>query len=306
MHKQSRAGHWRAPVAKPSILRQAAGLGFRLRPRKAAAFWLRSLIFPRMTLDWFRFLGEFSERRTHALPHDDILRKSLSTFLVYRMPRRMKLDLLMQHFEIAGEILRSKVLNTLWQGGSVDAGMVHGRDEAYRLVLSLAEQCGCRHEGAFSLSLERVCDGLPLCMASFIFARCSHKSYSIVIGGMQGPRGDEAKRAVISATRDLGGLRPKDAVLIALKGLMARSPVPYIMAVSNERHAINQRAAKRRCRMRADLDGYWIERGGEAFPPFGFRLPIGPISEEGESRRDISKAAMRKIGASLLRASKSH
>ncbi|WP_236016039.1 DUF535 family protein [Brucella endophytica] len=301
MHRQGRAGHWQEPLINP-ILRQAAGLGFRLRVRKAAAFWLRSLIFPRLTLRWFRFLSAFSEYQTRVPPHDDILRKSLSTFLVYRMPRREKLDLLMQHFEIAGEILRPKALDKLWQGGTVNAGTVAGRDQAYRLELSLAENCGCRHEGAFSLCLKRSEDGMALCMASFIFTRAGGGSYSIVIGGMQGPRGEEAKRAVISATRDLGGLRPKDAVLLALRGMMTRSAVSYLMAVSNARHAINQRAAKRRCRMRADLDGYWTERGGVHFPPFGFRIPFERAAEEGTgSRRDASKAACIKAGASVLR-----
>ncbi len=301
MHRQGRAGHWQhAPLINP-ILRQAAGLGLRLRVRKAAAFWLRSLISPALTLRWFRFLAVFTEHKTRMPPHDDILRKSLSTFLVYRMPRREKLDLLMQHFEIAGEILRPKVLKTLWQGGTVHAGNVAGRDHTYRLELSLAENCGCRHEGAFSLCLKRS-DDMALCMASFIFTPAGGGSYSIVIGGMQGPRGEEAKRAVISATRDLGGLRPKDAVLLGLRGMMTRSAVSYLMAVSNARHAINQRAEKRRCRMRTDLDGYWLERGGVHFQPFGFRIPFERAAEGGtESRRDASKAACIKAGASVLR-----
>lgn len=306
MHRQGRAGHWQGLDLSHSIWWQAAGLGFRLSPRRAAAFWLRSAIFPRFTFHWLRFLQAFSEQRALPLPHDDILRKSLSTFLVYRMPRRAKVELLMQHFEIAGEILRPKALNALWQGGAVDMGAIAGRDETYRLEMSLADHCGCRHEGAFSLRLMGPGDELPLCTASFVFARSSGKSYSVVIGGMQGPRGPEAKRAVIAATRDMGGLRPKDAVLLVLKGMMARSVVPYLMAVSNARHAINQRAACRKRRMHADLDGYWTERGGVHFPPFGFRLPLERDGNEGVgSRRDIAKAACGKMGAGVLRNIKS-
>lgn len=115
---------------------------------------------------------------------------------------------------------------------------------------------------------------------------------------MQGPRGDKAKRALISATRDLGGLRPKDAVLLILHGLVSEGGTPHLYAVSNERHVMNRRRRKRRRMMLADLDGYWRDRGGERAKPFGFRLPIadGQVTPEG-NRREQSKGAFRDTGA---------
>ncbi|KXF77104.1 virK protein [Paramesorhizobium deserti] len=284
------------------MYRQATGLALRLTVRRAAAFWLRTAFSPWLTMRWMRFLAAFTDRHVQAPPHDDLLRKSLATFLVHRMSRHRRLKLLMQHFEIAGEILCPNALQTLWQGGHVDIGTVSGRDADYRLELCLSDHCGSRHEGAYSLRLKRCDDGMSLCTASFIFVRCPGNSYSIVIGGMQGPASSEAKRAMIAATRCLGGLRPKDAALLVLKGLMARSATPYLIAVSNARHAINQRAARRRRMMLADLDAYWIERGGVHFPQFGFRLPVDPIiGDGGGSRRDISKIAFWKAGVKLLR-----
>ncbi|MEZ2126913.1 MULTISPECIES: DUF535 family protein [unclassified Sinorhizobium] len=119
-----------------------------------------------------------------------------------------------------------------------------------------------------------------------------------MIGGIQGPRGDKAKRALITATRDLGGLRPKDAVLLTLHGLVSDGGAPHLYAVSNERHVMNRRRRKRRRMMLADLDGYWRDRGGERAEPFGFRLSIAndPVIPEG-NRREQSKGAFQNVGA---------
>ncbi|WP_280823557.1 DUF535 family protein [Pseudaminobacter soli (ex Li et al. 2025)] len=288
--------------ASHSILRQAITMGKRVAFRRTMAFWLRFAISPILTLRWLRFLQEFTQQHTFAPPHDDLVRKSLSAFLVYRMAYRTRFDILVQHFDVAGFLLKPQMLQTLWQGGKVEIGAVSGRDQDYRLQLSLTDHCGSRHEGVFALRLIRAVDRAILCTASFVFVRRPGNSYSIAIGGLQGSAQQDAKRAVISATRDLGGLRPKDAVLLVLNGMMARSVTSYIIAVSNSRHVINQRAsARRRMRMRTDLDAYWIERGGVHFPPFGFRLPVNPvINERCESRRDIAKFAFLQIGTHLL------
>jgi uncharacterized protein len=288
--------------ASHSILRRTITMGNRLAFRRTIAFWLRFAISPILTLRWLRFLQEFTGQHTFVPPHDDLVRKSLSAFLVHRMACRTRLDILVQHFDVAKSLLQPQMLQTLWRGGKVEVGCVSGRDQDYSLQLSLADHCGSRHEGVFALRLIRAVDRSILCTASFVFLRRPGNSYGIVIGGLQGSAHQDAKRAVISATRDLGGLRPKDAVLLILKGMMVRSSTPYIIAVSNSRHVINQRAStRRRMRMRSDLDAYWIERGGVRFPPFGFRLPVNPvINERSESRRDIAKIAFWQIGANLL------
>ncbi|PSJ54269.1 virK protein [Mesorhizobium soli] len=284
------------------MLRQTISMGNRLGFRRIMAFWLRFAISPILTLRWLRFLQEFTRQHAFVPPHDDLVRKSFSAFLVHRMAFRSRFDILVQHFDVAGLLLYPRMLQTLWSGKKVEVGSISGRDQDYCLELCLADHCGSRHEGVFALRLIRVVDRAVLCTASFVFVRRPGDSYSIVIGGLQGSAQQDAKRTVIAATRDLGGLRPKDAVLLVLKGMMARGATPYLIAVSNSRHVINQRAsARRRMRMRADLDAYWIERGGVHFPPFGFRLPVNPvINERCESRRDIAKIAFWQAGANLL------
>lgn len=281
-----------------SILGHVLTLGLRVSLKRAVVFSMRLVRHPLLTARWITFLGAFAERHRLGLPHDDLLRKSIPTFFLHGASAGQRLDLLLAHFDLASEVLSRRSLIALWRGGILEMGTVSGRGENYRIELQLADCCGARHEGVFAVRLRRQSDGYILCTVGFIFVRCDDGAYSLAIGGIQGPRGEEAKRALITATRDLGGLRPKDAALLVLQGLVAEGDAGCIHAVSNEKHVINRRRRKRRKMMVADLDAYWRDRGGVLSEPFGFRLPFadGKAVREG-NRRGQSKWAFRDIGA---------
>jgi len=305
LHHNAEASSRNVPLkhlaASHSILQQTISIVSRLKFRKTMAFLLRGSLSPRLTLRWLRFLGEFTEQHTFAPPHDDLIRKSLSSFLVHRMARKTRLNILIQHFELARQLLCPHLLQALWRGEKIELGTICGREHAYRLQLLLSDHCGSRHEGVFTVRLVNAADDALLCMGSFVFVHRPGDSYSLVVGGLQGPAHAEAKRAIISATRDLGGLRPKDAIMLVLKGLIAHGATPYLIAVGNASHVINHRASKRRKRKLPNLDAYWLDRGGVPFPPFGFRIPADPAINGGcGSRRSNTKIAFWKIGANLI------
>ncbi|HEV7320326.1 MAG TPA: DUF535 family protein [Ensifer sp.] len=284
--------------AKTSILRQTLMLGMRVSLKRAVVFSMRFARHPLITARWITFLGEFGEHYRLGLPHDDLVRKSIPTFFLHGASTGARLDLLLNHFDVASEVLSRRSLMALWRGSVLEMGTVSGRSENYRIQLQLADHCGARHEGAFAIRLRRQSDGYVLCTVGFIFVRCDDETYSLAIGGMQGPKGEDAKRSLITATRDLGGLRPKDAALLVLHGLVSEGHAPGLFAVSNEKHVINRRRLKRRRMMVADLDAYWRDRGGEVAGAFGFVLPsIGSKAVPEGSRRDQSKRAFRDIGA---------
>ncbi|WP_235693242.1 DUF535 family protein [Brucella anthropi] len=288
-------------AASHSMLRQTVGIVSRLKFRKTLAFLSRSVLSPGLTFRWLQFLSDFTEQHAFAPPHDDLVRKSLSSFLVHRMAWRTRLNFLTQHFDLARQLMCPHVLQALWRGGMIELGTICGRDHHYRLQLLLSDHCGSRHEGVFTVRLVQASDQTLLCMTSFVFVRRPGDSYSLIVGGLQGSANADAKRAIISATRDLGGLRPKDAVLLVLKGLVVHSATPYLIAVSNSSHVINHRASKRRTMKLSDLDAYWLERGGVPFPPFGFRIPADPrISDGCGSRRSHTKIDFWKVGANLI------
>ncbi|WP_421916554.1 DUF535 family protein [Mesorhizobium sp.] len=269
--------------------------------KRSIVFCLRFLARPGMTLNWLIFLGDFARQNALGCPHDDLVRKSLGTFFVHGASARDRLKLLTNHFRIAAEVLTPEILRALWRGHVIDVRTIEGRSESYRVQLLLADHCGSRHEGVFALRLSRVRDGYALCTAGFIFVRSGYTGISVAIGGIQGPKAIDAKRALITATRCLGGLRPKDAVLLALQGLVSNGGSGHFMAVSNARHVINQRRRKRRRMMHVDMDGYWVDRGGEPAAPFGFRVPIKPAPPaQGANRREQAKLAFWQAASPLL------
>lgn len=120
-------------AASHSMLRQTVSIVSRLKFRKTLAFMLRSSLSPRLTLRWLRFLGEYTEQHTFAPPHDDLIRKSLSSFLVHRMAWKTRFNILTQHFELARQLLCPHVLQALWRGEKIELGTICGRERAYHL-----------------------------------------------------------------------------------------------------------------------------------------------------------------------------
>lgn len=289
------------PAARrDSIAWQVFSLGSRLTVKRSLTFCMRLAIRPVITLTWLNFVGEFGARYGLGRPHDDLLRKSTAAFFQHGASSRTRLALLIGSFRIAGEVMNRADLATLWQGGTLVLGTAAGRTDSYLIEMRLADQCGCRHEGVFSVRMRRTSDDYLLWTGTFIFADSGGSTAAI--GGMQGPKGEAAKRAIIAATRCLGGLRPKDAVLLVLQGLATSTGASHVLGVSNASHVINQRRRKRRGMMQADLDDYWAERGGLVAAPFGYRIPCPPEPREDGRRRDLSKSAFWHIGRRVNRA----
>lgn len=265
----------------------------RLSWKRSVLLWLRFAINPLLILAWWRWMASFAASRDYPLPHDDLLQKPLIKFLVHGLKGRQRLGLLTGHFAIAETILSRDSMVRLWQGEGLSMGEVEGRNETYTCLLLLADRCAGRHEGAFAVRLVRSRDGAALCTARFVFVyEDVGQAYTFVVGSLQGPR--NAKRLIVEATRDLFGLRPKEAVLMVLQGLTARGRARRFYAVSRAKHPIRYRRARRQSLMMADMDGFWLERSGEPDDAYGFVVPCSRI--DGRDKRSASKARFMAVG----------
>ena len=265
----------------------------RLSWKRSVLLWLRFLIYPQATFGWWRWMADVVASRGYPLPHDDLLQKPLMKFLAHGLSGTQRLGLLIGHFAIADKILSRESMVRLWQGETLAMGEVQGRGERYRCLLMLADRAGGRHEGVFAVRLVRSRDGATLCTVRFTFIyEDVGQSYTFVVGSMQGPR--NAKRLIIDATRDLSGLRPKEAVLMVLQGLAADGRAKQFRAVSRERHPISYRRARRQSMMVSDVDGFWSERCGEPDEVFGFVVPYSRLG--GRDRRGASKSQFYGVG----------
>lgn len=292
-------------VTYGSVLRQVLGLGLRMRFRKAATFTLRLAAYPLLSLRWYEFLANFAGKHQLGQPHDDIIRKAIPNFFIHKASSAERLRLLQNHFSLAGHLMSADDLQTLWAGEELHCGAVAGKREQYDIALRLSDHSGARHEGCFTVSLNRRSDQMKLCMLSFIFVLLENGAMTVAIGGLQGAYGEDAKRAIIDATRDLYGVRPKDALLLITEGMAGAGGADHFMGVDNANHVINFRNNSRRIRMRADLDSYWTERGGEPAGRFGFLLPLRNAGlSEASAKRDLCKLSFLLTGRFMIVVSK--
>lgn len=282
---------------------QLGGLCARMGTRRSAKFLSRFACKPVSFFRWFRFLSRFERQHRLGCPHDDLLRKKTYKFFAHGLSGSRGFDLVADHFRLAAAALPRERLEAAWHGRPMEIGMVAGKRDAYALNMTLAVHSGTAHEGTFSIRLTRQSDRLDLVRLSFLLYALRGGGYTVAIGGIQGNRRQDAKRAVVDATRDMGGLRPKDAALLVMEGIALSAGADHVLAVSDTRHTINYRAASRRLRKHADMDEYWLDRGGQAGGEFGFLIPVknGDMAPP-SSRRDVYKGEFLEIGRKLFAA----
>ena len=270
--------------------------------KKAVVFFGRSLSQLKKAMHWIDFIERYGSITRLGQPPLELVRKSLSTYFSYVPAPDWKRSLLINHFEISRRVFPRETLEALWSGNVVDLGGVKGRRESYHVLMCRSDQAGARHEGELTVSLFHGAQSIRLYRMTFIFVTEPDGTVSLAIGGMQGPGVPEAKAALIDATRDLGGLRPKDAVLLVLKGQAFKLGASSIHGIANASHVINGRRARRRELLYTDYDSYWRDRGGVEGGSFGFILPIAPVEESSTpgSRRSAAKLAFWQIGTSSL------
>lgn len=301
------------------VLSQIMGLCGRLGVGQSRVFLTRFACKPVSFFKWFRFLSGFRRRHGLGCPHDDLLRKKPYKFFAFGLPAHRGLALLVDHFNLAAARLPRDLLEAAWHGRAMDIGRVTGRRDAYALTMRLSVHSGTSHEGAFSIRLTRQSDRLDLVRLSFILyplgasplgasplgasslatSPLAASRYTVAIGGLQGS--PASKRAVIDATRDLCGLRPKDAALLVMEGIAIGGGADHVLGVCDARHTINFRTSGKRTGKRADMDQYWIDRGGQEGGEFGFALPVrNRDMAEPLRRREVCKAEFMEIGRSLF------
>jgi len=174
-------------------------------------------------------------------------------------------------------------------------GTLSGRKGGkYHLLLEPAAHCGREGEYAFTLAAD---DGFELAKLTFTLATgfTVGSGTQLLIGGLQGPSsffGAESKERIVSATRDLSGLRPKMAVFVAASAFAKFSGASSVLAVSNRTHTINGDAWYQKRRLVADYDNFWIERGGLPIE-CGFQMPLSfePRSRSNGRNQQRSRVA---------------
>lgn len=280
------------------IASYAFGLARSGSPKRCVVFISRSIRHWTSAYRWIDFIEHFGTHSRLGPPPLELVRKSLATYFLYGMPPRRTFELLSDHFQIALKVLRRDRLEALWSGAPFDLATIAGKKETYRVVMRRADQSGARHEGEITFALFASSFSDALCRTTIIFAADAEGRPTIAVGSTQGSASPGAKPAIIAATRDLHGLRPKDALFLVVKGLAHRLGASEFYAVGNQDHVINRRRASKRRRMWTDLDSYWTDRGGQEGGPFGYVFSVDDVSmSPASTKRDQVKLAFWNVGS---------
>lgn len=226
-------------------------------------YLLRAMASYRASCAWARFVLSDARMREMARHDRSLMFRLQRPYLRTALPTAQKLCYLLDHYRWMRDALSPAVTSALLHDGRVVLARLSG---TYRIELMTAGRNGKEGELAMALMM----DDAPLMLAAFAVHRFGD-GLALDIGCMQGLRNDDALALQRQATRDLHGLRPKQALLVALYALAAHSGIRQLLGVPNDAH-IYQDNARTRGRVRADFDDFWEEMGATRVGA-DYRLP---------------------------------
>ena len=258
------------------------------RDKAVRIYFLRSMLAPRFSASWTDFIRRYYRRAGVGGPPARVLAKPLRSYLHSGLGPAQRLKFLIDHYEQIDHIFSHDCVRALRAGKSIPLAHFDGR-KSTRFTLSIAASVTSltQREGELAIFIARDGDDPNLSRLSLCFATIEGV-LALVIGGIQGPDGGH-KRQVIAATRELYGMRPKDAVFLAARALAKAVSARSVHAVRDDNHVLNRLQNVQKF---AGYDEYWAERGGAPGGPFGFVLdPLDSLAA-GAKGRDQLKAGI--------------
>jgi hypothetical protein len=222
-----------------------------------------------------------------APPPARVLAKPVRSYVHSGFSPRRRLSLLLEHYRWLQSLFTREFVTQICAGEALAAVVLRGRREEYGIFVAASVVATMQREGELAFYFAKRPDGEKLCRISLCLAKVDGE-LALVVGGIQGPQSVH-KREIITATRDLYGLRPKDATFLAVRAMAQALRVRTVHTVCDGNHVLRRLQDKTKL---SSYDDYWRERGGEAGGPFGFVFgPLDPIAAS-DDRRDAAKLAI--------------
>lgn len=262
-------------------------------PDKARRIYLlRSLLAPIASYRWTRLIRGFHREFGAPEPVERILSKVVRSYLKRGLWPRQRLNVLRGHYDWFRSTFSNETLRKLCSNEPVEIAAIQARKNAcYRIYLACSMVAVLQREGELALFIAKTPEDQKLCRIAFVF-EFRNGEPTFVIGGLQGPS-SAFKRDVIDATREMFGLRPKDALLFALRHLAAELGIHRVYAVSDGHHVLGRLQDKSKF---SNYDAYWRERGAQEARPYGFAFgPIEPLADSADKREGAKIAIAQSI-----------
>lgn len=243
--------------------------------KQAALYLVRSSFFFKQTKLWLDYISLNHLLVENDDTHLELAAKIYRPFLRTSYSLAERISLLKNHFDITTQYFPPSLVSAILGKQEVELFRLEGKKENLPYILTISRNMKFDKEGELTIALRAENSVIPLASVSFIFGYGSDGSIIAIVGGLQGPTpaGEENKRNVIKATKDLNGLRPKRAVIEALCSMARHIGATSIHSPSNMAH-ISKSLAKKKQMIYSDYDQFWAELGGVVSEDNTYAIPV--------------------------------
>ena len=235
---------------------------------RAFTFWRAALREPQVTHDWIAFVtAHWPESAV-----DGMVMRPLRPYMRQHFSTSQRRDLLRTHYEtMAKYFMPHDALRA--EPGMVVATLAGKNEARYTIMFG----GNTSKEGEVAFGIYDV-DGHYLAKMEGSIGHDENGKPVLWIGGLQGAKPPMGRDDVVKATKDLYGMRPKGAVMLAAQCFAQALQLTAIRAPGNEGHisqrGVNRMRAKRK--IYADYGQFWEEIGGVKMDGDEYTLPVVP------------------------------
>lgn len=235
-------------------------------------FLLRSLATPVVT---WRLLNSLASQ-----PHLEVLLKAQPglpcrmhrPYLSVNTSRNQARAALGFHYKQLIQLLPATLLLSHWSNNGATLAQLTGKNgEQYRIQLAALSMLD--KEGESTLLF---CDENDTVLAEMTFTLCQRNGKpTLFIGGLQGAKSGVPHENIQLATKACHGLFPKRLLLETACHLAPLLNASQIQAVGNDTHIYRswRYAKKKKDKLHADYDSFWLSMGGDPDDEGYFMLP---------------------------------
>ncbi len=249
-------------------------------------FLLRSLIMPRLSVEWMNELSNWPNLNTLLTRQPRLPVRLHRPYLAANLNRKQLLEALRYHYALLRACMSAEEFSLYLNTPGLQLAKLEGKN-GEQFTLELTMMISMDKEGDSTI-LFRNSEGIPL--AEITFTLCEYLGKrTLFIGGLQGAKWEIPHQEIQNATKACHGLFPKRLVMEAVCLFAQRLQVEQIIAVSNETHIYRSlRYRDKEGKIHADYNAFWESVGGECDAERHYRLP-GQIV-----RKEVAEIASKK------------
>lgn len=234
-------------------------------------FLLRSLMMPRLSLEWMNVLAQLPELNQLLIRQPRLPVRLHRPYLAANLTRKQKLDAVRYHYSRLYATLSPEELRNYLRGNGLVLAQLQGKDgDTYTLEFTM--MISLDKEGDSTI-LMRNSSGETL--AEMTFTLCEYQNQpTLFIGGLQGGKRELPHEEIQKATKACHGLFPKRLVMEAVCQFAQAFNVNQILAVSNETHIYRSlRYRDKKDKIHADYSAFWASVAGECDASGYYHIP---------------------------------